>query len=31
MESSRDKEDNDEHIPIPYVASMQPIIKMERV
>ena len=31
MEHSRDKEDTDEHISIPYVASMQPIRKMERV
>ena len=29
MEVSRDEEDKDEHITIPYVASMQPIRKLE--
>ena len=29
MEVSRDEEDKDEHITIPYVANMQPIKKLE--
>ena len=31
MEISRERGDKDEHIPIPYVVSMQPIRKMEKV